>query len=380
MAPSARHEPNILCRLASGDELSNAFRFKFCAEGAANAVFRLQPSSKGTCVVFEDHNGNVMERKGLQTKVLRISKGEPKTLRYNEIMAGFEEELLPLFRKTEQEEDDTSPRKALNLSIKESFEDFVMHHEGVSIYPGALHALMVEMHKHCPHNKHIGFHLLEERGILLPDMSPEDGITFTIEIKPKWLTQSLDAPRDAYLCRTCALQAARLDAARKPERPVKRDYICPLVLAAGKAPAIEQWLREKTRSLDPSTAAKIIARALPFFTTGPGHEILQHLRYLQSVVGTNVIRVTPPHDDEGYRLRLSMTLRDCSLFVRIPFDESSPIEAKLGDLDFKSLNKLVDWYKKEQVLGNGGWYLSRDSGMEGCWIAQGWRKYVPYYF
>lgn len=79
-----------------------------------------------------------------------------------------------------------------------------------------------------------------------------------------------------------------------------------------------------------------------------------------------------------------MTLRDCSLFVRIPYDESIPIEAKLGDLDFKSSDKLHDWYNKEQMLVHGGWYTTIkggvDGGPSGCWIASGWAKHAPWYF
>lgn len=245
------HDPQIHCRKARPNESSNAFRFDYLDEGAANVVFRVRPclpgdgGSKQDGFVFEGQHGVVLTRKELDRKVLRMSKGKPKTLRYKEIMDGFQDDILPLFRKTRPRlesnstEQDATPRKSLNLNIDDSFEAFVMEHRGVSICPEAIELLISELHKHCPHNRHITPHHLDEQGILLPDMSAEPNQSvFTVEVKPKWLLQSPDAPRDAYLCRTCALHASR-----KAEKEYKGAWICPLALAIGNAPAIEQWLR-----------------------------------------------------------------------------------------------------------------------------------------
>jgi hypothetical protein len=460
------HEPRILCRPSrhqNTDETSNTFRFAFLAEGAANAVFRVVPySPRGgkECFVFEDDKGNIMQEERLVQKVLRMSKGKPKTLKYKEIMEGFETEVMPLFRKTEPSQGKTQgPSSVPNLAINESFEEFVMEHQGVAIAPEAIEALIAELHTHCPDNRHIEPHHLEERGILLPDMSSVPGSVTTIEIKPKWLLQSPNAPRGAYLCRTCALHASR-----KSRKAYKGPWICPLALVAGNTAAIEpyvrhrscetlaeeavrgvhrksaclallhyrtRWsgyprhhklivdrsrnckisIRERNRvrglcppkkdstsptslEMDANTLLErpfqpvaeldaILKRAVPYLTTGPGHKILQHIRYLQSQLDQEgVIRhassVQEPQDD---RLRLAMTLRDCSLFIRIPWaDQNAPIEAKLGDLDFKSHGKMGDWVLKEEGLLHGGWYVDMNSGMDECWIAQGWKRYAPHYF
>jgi hypothetical protein len=58
-------------------------------------------------------------------------------------------------------------------------------------------------------------------------------------------------------------------------------------------------------------------------------------------------------------LRVAMTLRDCSLFVNIPFNKDEDITARLGDLDLKSSLKLETWRKKERKLIDGGWYAGR---------------------
>jgi inositol-pentakisphosphate 2-kinase len=208
-------------------------------------VFRVVPYSSldgEECFVFEDDKGNILEGQRLVQKVLRMSKGTPKTLRYREIMDGFEAEVMPLFRKTEPSQEGTrDPNSAPRISINESFEEFAMEHQGVVIAPQTLKALFVELHTHCADNTHIEPHLLERNGILLPDMSSIPGSVTTIEIKPKWLLQSPNAPRDAYLCRTCALHASR-----KSKQTYKEPYICPLALVAGNTAAIELYLRDKS--------------------------------------------------------------------------------------------------------------------------------------
>jgi inositol-pentakisphosphate 2-kinase len=138
------------------------------------------------------------------------------------------------------------------------------------------------------------------------------------------------------------------------------------------------------RPLRPAAEVEaILERAVPYLTSGPGHKILQHLRYLQSQLDQegvlcHHVSLEKPEDDF---LRLAMTLRDCSLYIRIPWaDQNAPIEAKLGDLDFKSRVKLGDWSLKEEKLLHGGWYVNLDSGMDECWIAQGWKRDAPHYF
>ncbi|KAL1606334.1 Inositol-pentakisphosphate 2-kinase [Paraconiothyrium brasiliense] len=395
---SLSHQPRIRCRptlYGNTDEARNAFRFAFLAEGAANAVFQVVPNTSESqeSFIFEDEKGNLLGKKSLAQKVLRLSKGKPKTLRYKEIMEGFENEVMPLFRKTEPPRDEVPGlRNALNLSINESFEEFVMEHEGVAIAPEALTALIAELHTHCPDNRHIEPHHLEERGILLPDMSSVPGSVTTIEIKPKWLIQSPNAPRGAYLCRTCALHASR-----KAKKTYKGAWICPLALVAGNTAAIDPYVRHssllalkeetgkspQTRSIDvnPAEIEAIAKRAVPYLSTGPGHKILQHIRYLQAQLDQKGVLVHSSSPEDDYRLRLAMTLRDCSLFIRIPWaDQTAPIEAKLGDLDFKSAGKMGDWLEKEEGLVHGGWYVDLKSEMEECWIAQGWKRYAPWYF
>ena len=145
--------------------------------------------------------------------------------------------------------------------------------------------------------------------------------------------------------------------------------------------------------LESTVIDNLVDRALVYLTKGPGHTLLQHLRYLQAqtdkhgVLGSHLNKddtEDPSNDNSAYGLRLAMTLRDCSLVLRIPYAKSLPLEAKLGDLDFKSSDKMDDWYETEEALVNGGWYINVGDGIpggpSGCWVASGWTMHAPRYF
>lgn len=68
-------------------------------------------------------------------------------------------------------------------------------------------------------------------------------------------------------------------------------------------------------------------------------------------------------------LRVAMTVRDCSVFVRLgggdgKGDEEGDgeVEARIGDLDVKSPEKLGYWKETERVLVEEGWYAGRVEG------------------
>jgi len=54
-------------------------------------------------------------------------------------------------------------------------------------------------------------------------------------------------------------------------------------------------------------------------------------------------------------LSKAMTIRDCTLFVLVRANDK--IEARLGDLDMKELDKLAKWRATEQGLIDGEWYM-----------------------
>ncbi|KAL2124325.1 hypothetical protein VTJ04DRAFT_690 [Mycothermus thermophilus] len=73
-------------------------------------------------------------------------------------------------------------------------------------------------------------------------------------------------------------------------------------------------------------------------------------------------------DEEARRtelLSLAMTLRDCTVFVRVPVDPSQPVQAKLADLDRKrGVAKRSYWRDLERRLIQEGYYNGHDKEKE----------------
>lgn len=385
------YAPKYICRRALPEDPFDAVSFTFLAEGAANAVFQIQPSVAlvGDRFTFVNGDGEIQDPARFFNKVLRISKGKPKTLTYDEVMTGFEDHIKPLFArgKTPDKHQYHVTTKTVHRLPPPSCEEFLMDHEGVvlslDVNQGLINELHLKRSDHCtPHPDK-----LDSRAILLPDMSTVPGKAVMIEVKPKWLAQSASAARDAYRCRTCAIHASRV-----AHKETTEPYICPLQLIRPNKNQIEKYVNEKIQELDNGRellaaghVPTIQTRLVDYLTHGPGHKLLKHLKALQIALDPiGITKLSPDeHSDEvDRRLRLAMSLRDCSFFIRVPYtDWTVPIEAKLGDLDFKSDQKMEDWNKKEFQLNLGGWYVNVKSAPDyGCLIAEGWKKYAPAYF
>jgi inositol-pentakisphosphate 2-kinase len=389
--------PSVCCRATdSATEIQAAgFHMKYLAEGAANVVFTLHPYTSSAprkpCVFV---SGMRRERlfgpRKFDNKVLRISKGHAKTGSCQEIMDGFEKNIRPLFY-LDHELGGTVP-------AAESFAEHLMNYEPVTLTKEVVEELTNEIDEESSRQENLHIPVEEQTGILLPDMTSTPGESVTIEIKPKWLTQSPNAPRDAYRCRTCALEASR------PEKDKKPTYICPLQLLTGNATLIRPYVRRKVEKavkgfgqLQPSNAEleKIIERITIYLATGKGHRLLQHLRRTQMKLDPHGIRArdSQKETDTNFEanLMLAMTMRDTSMYIKVDYsnpalDQSDDgIECKLGDLDSKAEGKLDDWDNKEKTLINGGWYTKIDAELERrhheeCLISAGWKAHVPYWW
>lgn len=383
------HSPKIRCFQSKDTLVADSVYFTFLAEGAANAIFQIcsySSTSEGRPhFTFADEKDMPVPLSSVLNKVLRIGKGRPKTLTCYEVMSGFEDEIKPLFRPDRLQGSPTSPLQ-LPQDATLLFEDFLMEHEVVLLSEEVCQNLFQQLHERCPPKHCTGSHTLEDRGILLPDMSSVQNSVLMVEIKPKWLVQSPNAPRDSYRCRTCALHAYRSTEAGSR----RESYICPLQLAAGNSKDIERYLKYHIRkelgnNTDTDILEAVLRRTIPYLSGGPGHQLLRYLQALQVKLdpqGVLMREKVPLHlrDEYDRRLRLCMTLRDCSLLIRVPYvDETQPIKAKLGDLDFKSSDKIEDWTEKELALINGGWYTEIQAGVGQCLIAQEWKHSVSYY-
>jgi inositol-pentakisphosphate 2-kinase len=354
--------------------------FRYFNQGGANVVFKISPhprSNAGVCPSFlfvdakiDSPNAIPVHRCELVNKVLRVNKGLSKTLRSEEVISGFYGHVWPLF----------APGASLRTVVRSSqagytllpvelscsnLTIYLMDHQGVLLHPAVIADLTAKCDAIRKEHTTPKLSTTKRWGILLPDLSPEPGSSVTIEIKPKWLAQSPTAPSDAIRCRTCALQLV------KPKDPKK--YLCPLQLLSGTWDTIHPWIwgRVAEQIAEHSKPAgqhvqehtnEIAFHLARYITEGDGKALLQHLRALQvhldhhGVLNRQEMKgsLQEVRDTCDHNLRLAMTLRDCSLYLRIKYTSSGvdpcKIECKLGDLDFKSVDKMDDWANKEREL------------------------------
>jgi inositol-pentakisphosphate 2-kinase len=259
---------------------------------------------------------------------------------------------------------------------------YLMEHQGVMLHP----EVMDDLRSKCDAiRRNDSASTTKPWGILLPDLSPQPGSSITIEVKPKWLSQSPTAPSNAIRCRTCALQV------EKPKDATK--YICPLKLLAGDWDIVYPWvwgrvaeqLSDHAKSTGPqihALATNIASHLTKYITDGHGRDLLRRLEALQKNLDQQGVlyreRITTTSQESrdafDHNLRLAMTLRDCSLYLKIGYKSTGAlpgtIDCKLGDLDFKSADKIEDWAIKESELLESNAYTRKSNGESGCLISE----------
>jgi inositol-pentakisphosphate 2-kinase len=372
--------------------------FKYLNQGGANVIFKIHPwlpnkAGNGEAFIFVDAKIDTskvipIHHSELVNKVLRVDKGLSKTLRCDEIISGFYSHVWPLFAPAAPINIVVISPEATYVLLKTAMPNLdytrhLMDHQGVALYPSVMvditsKAEAVREEREAQRPWH-----MERWGILLPDMSPTVGSSVTVEVKPKWLAQSPTAPPNAIRCRTCALQVI------KPKDPKK--YICPLQLLNGSWDLVYPWIlgRVKEQIDEHSTTVKpnykdqtsaIASHLATYLIKGDGQALLWHLRSLQRKLDHHGVLCRKWMKDSSQdvraafdrNLRLAMTLRDCSLFIRIKYSSSgadaSSIECKLGDLDFKSADKMDDWLEKESELLKSNAYTRELNEDLGCLI------------
>lgn len=351
----------LRCRVAeSREELDNSVTFHYLAEGAANVAYVIRRYGKtapnGKSFVFKGTN-SAPSADSLVNHVLRVSKGLEKTLPPQDIAYHYDREIKPLFNKYQK-----GPH---------SFTDNLLDMNLVALDAAVFQTLNAEIAKHS--TRQTGKITPGTHGLLMENMSSEPGRSVTIEFKPKWLAQSPNPPRDATRCRTCAMEASKVARGKDPQCP----YICPLRIFGGDVSVINPYIERKVReafakledSPSPSTQQifHIMSSISDWLVNGQGHVLLAALREIQ--LRHDEHGVTAPRSSSSETpdlLPIAMTLRDCSLYIRAVYNRSGSassqrplIEAKLGDLDFKSPAKRKDWEAKEQRLRKEGWYTDR---------------------
>ncbi|OQO02172.1 hypothetical protein B0A48_11724 [Cryoendolithus antarcticus] len=193
--------------------------------------------------------------------------------------------------------------------------------------------------------------LAESHGLLITDMTPAEDSEVLLQLKPKWLAQSPNAPLDAKRCRTCALRAQR--GAKRSHTATDRQETCPLRLVSeGKAHRLEV-ATSFTKDQD------VIG-----FLTGNGKEMLTALRGHQQILDPHGV-LEVEGEKAIWNVCRAMTLRDCTLFVKL---SRGNVEARLGDLDLKLPEKMAYWKEVESRLRNEGWYGNAEA--EDVWAKE----------
>ncbi|TVY30740.1 Inositol-pentakisphosphate 2-kinase, partial [Lachnellula hyalina] len=334
--------------------LPHSTELTYLAEGAANIVYRIsiQPLTPESSLLEQygpgtppptdiepgDEDEDEVEYLNVfDSKLLRLRKNLSTTFPVAIAQAKWEHLVAPLFSPdqiVEQSLVDLRPGKFITR-LNQKLRDTESGADSSS----------------RPTNR-LGIYLADDDyGLLVTDMTNFDSVggEEVHEFKPKWLLQSPSAPKDAVRCRQCA-RSAQQNVERKVNGKLCKQYLCPLdavsddprgiALAASLMGTSEGNRRRIKRWLEQST-------------------LLKRLLHLQAELDPIGVLTHDPADEKSC---VAMTLRDCTLFLRLPPNEAADalIEARLGDLDVKSPDKAPYWKQTELELINGGFYQGRD--------------------
>ncbi|KAJ4375991.1 Inositol-pentakisphosphate 2-kinase [Neocucurbitaria cava] len=364
-------------------------QFDYLSKGAANVVYTIHRAEKPFTNAFlfvhvqdQGSSATAISNDQVIDRVLRVPRGRAKHLTSDDIVAGFEQAVRPVFLSGkvdavgsgENLENSEDEQVQVPVEPDQDLSKYLMDLKRVAFLPGVMAHLAHLAHFTEPGTFEQG---VDNSGLLLPDMSPVPDVSISLEIKPKWLLQSPTAPASAVRCRTCAMQVAI---------PKHREiYLCPLRLVYGTQPDLRDWAWYVLADHFGGTAdvskdtqkqvmvSRLVRRLIDYLVVGDGRTLLLHIQYLESKLDPQGIlkrEQVHPNDVFDRNSRLAMTLRDSSWFIMIPFAVNAPITSKLGDLDFKSGEKLVDWADKELMLLQSEMYTKVVADGPECWLGR----------
>ncbi|KAI2193876.1 Inositol-pentakisphosphate 2-kinase [Ophidiomyces ophidiicola] len=314
-------------------ELQADIELAYLAEGGANIVYRMvMPES---CRAKKEAETEWQHTYG--GRLLRLRKKIGSGTPYIETAINFDSQIKALFHDSELVE---QTLVALPKDI-------------VSVCNAQLES--DEASGRRPKGRRGGYLSLKEPfGLLITDMSPSPNSGASLwEFKPKWLLQSPSAPPNAKRCRTCALREMKNFYACQRGEKTSRAF-CPLDLVSSD---FDDVLRAVRLMKGPQHERSRLAK---FLHQHPTLLKLRDCQILKNAVGL------PGLCADSRERAVSMTIRDCTMFVRVPRDERETPEVRLGDLDFKSGTggKLEYWRDLETRLIEEGWYHGREAVAE----------------
>ncbi|KAJ5899775.1 Inositol-pentakisphosphate 2-kinase [Penicillium taxi] len=321
-------------------ELPPGVQLLYLAEGGANVIYRFVATPVKSALAVKkdprwslgpvtidsiDHATVPSLFKG---KLLRLRKETAADISYKEIVNNFDTTVRPLFK----------PEELVDQNLIRLPEGLIQRcNEQLHIS---------ELNGQRPKKRHGGYLCLHEPfGLLITDMTTfDDPGAILAEFKPKWLTQSPTAPTSAHRCRTCALREMKNHDARRVGLKEQCSF-CPLDLVSERFENVLRATALIKGSHDRARLARILYR-------NPTLQKLQSQQKSWARVG--MLGPSPL----SRATCLDMTLRDCTMYIKIPRDESSSIEIRLGDLDLKTGagGKAKYWRDIEFQLIDGAWY------------------------
>jgi inositol-pentakisphosphate 2-kinase len=282
----------------------------------------------------------------LTEKLLRLRKDLPTTLPCALSQQNWERLLVPLFHQ-----DNLVTQSLVNLgstdTIKRTNEELRSQERYVTPIKGSVQSTTGR-----PIKRHGTYLAADSHGLLVVDMTPGSLGEEVIEFKPKWLIQSPSAPANSKRCRQCARQA-QTDAAHAQHHgitPISQNF-CPLDLISKSSKEVNLAVSKIESN---PTKARRLTKWLQSTT------LLSQLRDVQESMDPKGVFTA---DLRSEKFCLAMTLRDCTVFLRLPANASDDknIEARLGDLDLKSPDKAEYWMETERKLIDEGWYQGTES-------------------
>lgn len=298
-------------------------RLAYLAEGAANIVYRIESPEPDPSIGAEPYPESTTYGPltpppteieplyldpALEGQLVRLRKNLSTTVPIAESHAHFENIIRPLFSE------ENLVQAVLFHPLRELLRE--------------CNADLRKMEKDGRrHKKRCGVYLDEdeEHGCLVTDMSWIFDDSFgCFEFKPKWLLQSPSAPAGSRRCRTCALRAMK----RSTGDISNKASFCPLDLVSmdrvrvanavphilGPDPKKDSNLSSEQMNTLPSRLADILYK----------NTLLHRLRELQLDLDPFGVLEA---DSTSPKFLAAMTLRDCSLFLKVSRPLATEIKA-----------------------------------------------------
>ncbi|KAK0722464.1 inositol-pentakisphosphate 2-kinase [Lasiosphaeria miniovina] len=340
------------------------YHFKFVGEGAANLVFDIIPVHTDG-----DSNANDPSEDILKGHLLRVPKAGTQAYKHDELQAYWETAVQPLFE----------PRDLVQQRLVR------LGGAGGGLVAARLNAALRTDEDGRRGDFQGSQVAAAEYGMLVEDMRKKSHSDLIVEFKPKWLSQSPNAPVSATRCRNCAREAYRRNHFHRKKKQQTSTAGPPTTITTTGTSSSSSTHETTPLILCPldflactssTSSNEALDRLVDQLITGAsphGQQHQQHHSRLKTWLATNSLlarlRDAQLANDRcgplgasapNGELQLAMTLRDCTCFVRVSGegeDEDGRVEAKIADLDKKNGEaKMGYWQETERQLIDGGYY------------------------